>query len=155
VPAGFTLRSLAELGEVAFAAAMDLAAEGDPFEPEGPRDALQELRDLVELAGERFDASGWFALLDDAEQVAGVVLPQRWAEPRGTLFYVAVAPPFRGRGLGRALHALGLRLLGERGAERYVGSTDTRNEAMVHIFSRNGCTEIARQIFYEAAPAGQ
>jgi len=152
VPEGHALRSLAAMGEEEFAAAMDRAAEGDPFEHEGPRDALQELRDLARLAGDRFDPAAWFALVDGDGHVAGVVLPQTWEGPGGTLYYIAVTPEFRRRGLGRALHALGLRLLGERGAERYVGSTDTRNEAMVRIFERNGCTEIARQVFYEAAP---
>jgi RimJ/RimL family protein N-acetyltransferase len=149
VPAGYALRSLAEVGEETFAAAMDRAAEGDAFEGEGPRDPLAELRDLIELAGERFDATGWFVLVE-GDEPAGVLLPQRTGRREGTIFYLGVVPERRGRGLGRAIHALGLRLLGERGAARYAGSTDTRNEAMVRVFARNGCRELARQRYYEA-----
>ncbi len=146
---GLSVLTLDELGEVAFAAALEAAARDDPFQPDGPRDAIAELRDLVAYAGDAFDPKGWY-VVRDGEETVGVVLPQVFgdAPEEGSLFYVGVAPPFRGRGLGRLLHAFGLQALGRRGAKGYVGSSDVRNAPMLHIFEQNGCRELARQLFY-------
>lgn len=144
-----SLHSLAEVGEEAFAQALDAAAEGDPFEEATHPDPLSELRDLIQLAGEAFDANAWWMVRQGAETV-GVVLPQ--ADPGeaglGTLYYIGVTPAHRGRGLGRRLHALGLGALGTRGLVRYVGSSEVKNAAMLRIFDQNGCGVIARQRFY-------
>ncbi len=151
---GCTLHTVRDEGVERFARALEQAAEGDPFEPEGCHDAVGELEELVRLAGDAFDPDGWWVVREDG-RAAGVLLPQVRADRRdtGTLFYVGVLPAWRGRGLGRRLHALGLRKLGERGCRRYVGSTEARNVPMLAVFARNGCRETARQLFYEPAPA--
>ncbi len=149
----FTLQSLAEAGEVPFIARTHEASHGDPFEErrQGAREPVAEWRDLVTSAGARFDAARWF-LVDDARGPVGVVLPQAVTPTTGTLYYVGVVPPRRGAGLGRAIHALGLRLLAHAGLERYVGSTDVRNAPMLAVFARNGCPVEGTEV-YLARPA--
>ncbi len=147
-PADWTWESLADLGEVAFAQAMQQAAEGDPFSPSTPESALDDLRELIVYAEEAFDPTGWFVVSDAAGPV-GVVLPQPFADVpgEGTLSYVAVHPGRRGHGLGAALHRWGLGLLQQAGTTRYVGSTDERNAPMLAILRRNGTTPRWRQVF--------
>jgi len=157
-PDGFALRSLAEAGEAPFIARRQEASQGDPFEERrgDPRDLGKEWQVLVAIPGPQFDPTRWF-LVDDAQGPVGIVLPQANART-GTLYYVGVVPSRRGQGLGRAIHALGLRLLAAAGLARYVGSTDVRNAAMLAVFARNGCpvdgTEVYLALATEATPPG-
>jgi GNAT superfamily N-acetyltransferase len=146
----FAFRSLFDVGRDAYVSMMTEAAKGDPFENMEERDPEADFQELVEMAGEKFDPASWFAAIVEGETV-GVVLPQVLPddETEGTLFYVAVFPRFRGRGLGRALHAAGLAMLRERGVSEYFGSTDTRNEPMLRIFAANGCERAATQLFFK------
>jgi GNAT superfamily N-acetyltransferase len=146
--ASLTLRSLADVGVATFLLRMVSASEGDPFELHrgAERDVEREWSELVEYAGERFDPGAWFVVDDDSGPV-GVLLPQALTSEVGTLCYLGVEPGRRGRGLGAALHALGLRLLAQRGLRRYVGSTDDRNLRMLRTFTRNGCTVTERDVF--------
>ncbi|MCB9232004.1 MAG: GNAT family N-acetyltransferase [Bacteroidia bacterium] len=67
----------------------------------------------------------------------------------GSINYIGILPPFRGKGLGKSLHLLGLHQLKQLGCESYVGSTDSRNEPMLKIFAQNGCQLFAEQHFFE------
>ncbi len=147
----FSYRSLAELGEEAFLEIMTEAARGDPFENVEGGDPAEDFKDLVRHAGKKFDDTWWNVAYID-ERPVGVVLPQEFAdsEGEGTLFYVGVVPEFRGRHLGRILHARGLAFLRSRGVLRYAGSTDTRNLPMMRIFEVNGCERTGTQLFYKA-----
>lgn len=147
VPDGFTLRSLAEAGQAPFIARRQEASQGDPFEERRGRvrDLAGEWRELVAIPGDAFDPTRWF-LVDDAQGPVGIVLPQANAKT-GTFYYVGVVPPRRGQGLGGAIHALGLRLLADAGLERYVGSTDVRNAAMLAVFARNGCPVDGTEVY--------
>jgi len=152
-PDGLTLRSLAEAGEAAFITRHREALLGDPFaelrsETQDPEAAW---RDLVVGADSRFDPTRWF-LVDDAKGPVGILLPQAVNAKTGTLYFIGVVPPRRGEGLGRATHALGLRLLAQAGLERYVGSTDVRNASMLAVFARNGCPVDGTEV-YLARPA--
>lgn len=147
----FSYRSLSEVGEKTFLEIMTEAAQGDPFENAEGRDPKEDFDELVEYAGSKFDGTWWnVAYLDD--QPVGVVLPQEFSDSdgEGTLFYVGVVPEFRGRHLGRTLHARGLAFLRSHGVMRYAGSTDTRNLPMVRIFEVNGCEQTGTQLFYKA-----
>lgn len=152
VHVAFQWRSLEEVGSAEFIRVLLSASQGDPFQTSTPQTAEQDFAALVEYAGTRFDPSRWFIAAQDGQEV-GVVLPQVYADrsDTGTLFYLGVCPEFRGRGLGRALHAEGLKQLQARGAANYQGSTDLRNEGMRRIFALNGCTEVRQQWFYEGA----
>lgn len=148
LPAGrdFAWRTLAEARDAAFLRVLTEASEGDPFE--GPeRDPEREWKELLEATGDDLDPTLWRIALMDGEPV-GVVLPTVWKGKRkeGTLSYVGVVPAHRGQGLGRALHAAGLHLLAEAGAQRYAGSTDVRNAPMAHVFEQNGCAVTSVQL---------
>jgi len=142
----FTWRTLAEAGESELVPVLWEASQGDPFEGDD-RDAEREWRELVADTGTELDPTLWRIALRDGVPV-GVVLPTVWegARREGTLSYVGVVPAHRGRGLGRALHAAGLRLLAEAGALRYAGSTDVRNAAMARVFAANGCPVASVQL---------
>ncbi len=111
-------------------------------------------RALVASAGDRFDPTSWF-LVDDTDGPVGVVLPQTIGADLGTLFYLGVEPDRRGRGLGAAIHGLGLWILAMRGLRRYVGSTDERNAPMLRVFARNGCPVTERDLYFGAPAASR
>lgn len=150
----FAWRTLAQVGDDELARHLTEASEGDPFEDE-PRDPRREWDDLVEATGNDLDPALWRVAWWEGEPV-GVVLPTVWEGKRreGTLSYVGVLPAHRGRGLGRALHAAGLRLLAEAGALRYAGSTDVRNLPMARVFERNGCPTTSVQLILRAPVDG-
>ena len=142
----FGWSDLPTFGQPRFLALLMEASEGDPFE-ESERDPDREWRELVAYAGDGFDPTLWRVPLLGDEPI-GIVLPTTWPKvgDSGTLAYLGVLPAFRRRGLGRALHAAGLGLLAGAGVKTYKGSTDVRNEAMVRVFERNGCTRKADQL---------
>lgn len=137
----FEYRSLEQVGEDAF---IRVLAELEPA-PAG-RDPLEwageEFRDLRESAGTAFQPAAWLLAFHQGA-VAGLLLPQLFPdEPEeGTLYWIGLLPAWRGRGLGRTLHAHGLRELARQGALRYLGSTALENEAMRRVFAANGCGE--------------
>lgn len=143
LPQGWRTTSLAELGEERFAAAMLRASEGDSFDQSTPESALDDLRELIEAAGPAFVPERWVVVSDDDSEI-GVVLPQTFPDhPEvGTIFYLGVVPERRGQGAGRRLHRYGMGRLRAVKAERYVDSTDPRNEAMRAVFRANGCHEV-------------
>ena len=117
IKSALTLRSLAEVGRKHFVAALLAASEGDPFETSTAESAEADFDALIEGAGEQFDPAGWFVAQHSGEEV-GVLLPQLCPDKLsvGTLFYVGVSPQFRGRGLGTAMHAEGLRAASTQGS---------------------------------------
>jgi RimJ/RimL family protein N-acetyltransferase len=146
----FTWRTLAEIGDREFLDWLIRASAGDPFEDE-PRDYEREYKELLEHAGDRLDRGLWRVALLDGVPV-GMVLPLSFGgDPeRGTLSYVGVLPEFRGEGLGGRLHLAGLALLAGAGVQRYVGSTDVRNEPMARVFARNGCATTRTRLHFRA-----
>jgi GNAT superfamily N-acetyltransferase len=143
-------RTLAEVGEERFIEIMTEASLGDPFEDVTKRDPRRDFRDLIAYAGEKFDPTWWRAAFAGGRPV-GIVLPQALSGSvrEGSLFYVGVVTDYRGRGLGRILHAGGLEFLADRGITRYVGSTDNRNLPMLTVFAVNGCRQTGTQLFYK------
>ena len=152
-PDDWRLRSLADVGERVFVERMLEASQGDPFEERKgrERDPEREWRELLESAGSRFDPARWHCV-DDERGPIGVLLPQPISAEIGTLYYLGVVPGRRGAGLGRGLHALGLRLLAAAGHRRYVGSTDVRNAAMRAVFERNGASVEGTEAYYRLRP---
>jgi RimJ/RimL family protein N-acetyltransferase len=150
VESPFTWRTLDEIGAQEFLEWLIRVSEGDPFEEE-PRDYKREYQELLEHAGERLDRRLWRVALQDGLPV-GLILPLSFGgDPeRGTLSYVGVLPEFRGQGIGARLHLAGLALLAGAGVQRYVGSTDVRNEAMARVFARNGCTVTRTRLHFRA-----
>lgn len=132
-----SLRSLADLGPEPFEQVLTATMAGDP--ERGP-DLAGVLDEFITLAGDLFDAASWFVAQRDGETV-GVVLPQVFPDrpDRGTMLYLGVLPAHRGQGIGRALHALGMRALADRGAAGYFGTVDPANAAMIAVYRANGC----------------
>ena len=74
----------------------------------------------------------------------GVVFPH--LEPdkdnEGRLFWIGIHPKFRGKGLGKNLHLIGLyRLQNDFNATSYLGVTQINNHPMRKIMIDNGCLE--------------
>lgn len=141
-------RSLEEIGRERFIEIMQHCSEGDPFIEE-ESDPERELDERIEYAENAFDPKNWFTIEDERGTI-GVLLPQIYPDihTEGTLYYIGVAPERRGEGWGKRLHAHGLALLASRGATRYVGSTDLRNEPMVRVFRHNRCNDRGVQVMY-------
>lgn len=112
--------------------------------------AVQEVFDLVPARFERPDG-WWRAALDAAGQRVGFVLPVLFAEerfrregrPQGTILYMGVLPPFRGRGHAVELVHEAVRLCSAAGCWRLFCDTGTDNRAMVAAFRRAGHREAA------------
>jgi len=76
----------------------------------------------------------------------GVVFPH--IEPdtnqEGRLFWIGIHPAFKGKGLGRGLHTIGLyRLQHDFQAKSYLGATQIENAPMRKIMEANGCVQQA------------
>lgn len=74
----------------------------------------------------------------------GVVFPH--LEPdkdrEGRIFWIGIHPRFRGKGLGKNLHLIGLyRLRNDFKAKSYLGATEINNYPMKKIMISNGCVE--------------
>lgn len=107
---GLTLVGLDEVGRARFVSVLLEVSQGDPGS-ESTRDSADAgFQELVDLAGLGFRPTDWYLVRRDHQDV-GVLLPQiRWAAPdEGTILYMGVTPQARGHGLGRAIHAVGLR----------------------------------------------
>ena len=75
---------------------------------------------------------------------AGIVLPhiEPDADREGRMFWIGLHPSYRGKGLGKNLHMIGLyRLQKEFKAKSYLGSTQIDNYPMRNIMAGNGCIE--------------
>lgn len=76
----------------------------------------------------------------------GVVFPH--IEPdtnqEGRLFWIGIHPAYKGKGLGRGLHTIGLyRLQHDFQAKSYLGVTQIENAPMRKIMEANGCVQQA------------
>ncbi|WP_196250813.1 mycothiol synthase [Cellulomonas sp. JZ18] len=79
-------------------------------------------------------------------------------EEVGEIYVVGVDPDAQGLGLGRALTALGLAHLRDRGLRTAILYTGAENTVAVHTYERAGFTRAAVDVMYgppgQAAPAG-
>ncbi|PLT29958.1 GNAT family N-acetyltransferase [Peribacillus deserti] len=88
--------------------------------------------------------TGWehscLAVFIDGE-AAGISIPH--LEPgtaeEGRIFYFGLIPEQRGKGISAEIHYQSLRILREKGASYYVGSTHESNLGMQAVFWKNGC----------------
>ena len=147
----FALRSLREVGDAAFIQVLAEALKGSlarDIPDVRPEVEFAEMRDME---GPTHDPSAWSLACWDGE-AAGVILPNRFVGPgqEGTFTFLGLAPPWRGRGLGPALHARGLALLHAMGVRSYLCSTDVQNTPMLRLYARHGCApfDIRRQYLW-------
>lgn len=74
----------------------------------------------------------------------GVVFPhlEPNKEKEGRIFWIGIHPNYRGKGLGKNLHLIGLyRLQNDFKAYSYLGATQINNNPMRKIMKYNGCVE--------------
>ncbi|TKD68760.1 GNAT family N-acetyltransferase [Pseudalkalibacillus hwajinpoensis] len=83
----------------------------------------------------------------------GVVIPiiEPGTTEEGRLFYYGLLPNQRGKGLGTIVHHIGLKLLKQKGASYYIGSTGIDNEPMQQIFRNNDCVRIREVVTFTKA----
>ena len=91
----------------------------------------------AKLGKEGFDPALWL-LHEDAGQLTGVVLCERWEEGVGYVDYLAVAPRARGRGLGRALLLHGLAALRAAGLATAELSVQGENRSATRLYESVG-----------------
>ena len=150
------LVSLADAGEAAMIAALGASMAGSPARDLRTTMPEEEFHEMRLLEGETHDPEAWSLALLDGE-VAGVILANRFPlDDEGTFTFIGVAKGFRGRGLGRVLHARGLEVLQGMRLRRYLCSTDVRNMAMMRLYAAHDCKafDIRRQYVWEPDAGG-
>ena len=88
---------------------------------------------------------------DEQGRLDGFVLPvlfkhrAKWKQgrPQGTIYYIGVLPPFRGRGYAQALLEEATRVFIEAGCWRIFCDASSRNAPMLEAFRRVGYKERA------------
>jgi ribosomal protein S18 acetylase RimI-like enzyme len=122
------------------------------FDSDQLAQARNEFDVLVEFAASAYAPEFWLLAFKDGNPV-GYVFPQRyWDVPEeGSIFAIGVLPEMQRKGYGKIIHAKGLEVLAQMGITSYVGSTETKNSAMIAIFLVNGCqlSKIHRIEVYE------
>lgn len=112
----------------------------------GTRGAAEDdLEFYRSLPGSR---DGWRVALDADGLVVGFVLATRTAYD-AAISFIGVLPQHRGRGVVDGLLAEGLRVHGEAGEPKVVGTTDAANTPMRRAFERAGFVVTKRRIVFE------
>jgi ribosomal protein S18 acetylase RimI-like enzyme len=145
-------RSLAEVGEEAFVAAIASTYEGTrdswltrSIEEDGTLGAARA--DFTDAQAIEYEPDWWeLAYLDDGT-LAGVIMAAR--NPSSpVVWYVGVVPEARGRGLATQLVRRGTERLLAAGADEIRGDCDRDNVGMVKGFERAGYKQFARRRSY-------
>ena len=137
----FEYRSISTVG---FEEVYRLIALAPFFDVQPGADPLSQTRTefelLVEFAAAAYAPEHWLVAFRDGIPIGYVFPQQYWDKPNeGSIFALGVIPELRGRGYGKIIHANGLDVLARMGLTGYVGSTETKNSAMIAIFIANGC----------------
>jgi len=142
------LTSLKKTGRDKFLEIYGLVGKGDI---EMSQDYVNDFNTTVVYAGERYDPENWYIASVNGK-IIGLIMPQIFADKadEGSLFYIGVLPNERNKGYGKILFQAGLQILKERGAKRYIGSTNTGNKPMLKLFEGNNCKKILLRDFYTA-----
>jgi mycothiol synthase len=74
----------------------------------------------------------------DGDELAGVVLVDRWEDGQGYVSHIATARDWRGRGLGRALLAAALVGIRDAGLARAALDVNGRNESATRLYESVG-----------------
>jgi RimJ/RimL family protein N-acetyltransferase len=153
-PRRLTFRSLTEVGDEAFVAAMARVSEGalDHYTA-ARRDeigalaaAREHFRDEQRYQ-KRYEPAWWQLGYTPEGALAGLVMPaENNAWPN--IGYIGVVPEQRGRGYVDELLAQGTRTLAAEGATRIIADTDLANVPMANAFLRGGYTQFATRTVY-------
>jgi mycothiol synthase len=103
------------------------------------------------IESSRFDAR-WWVVAWAGDEIAGVALSEHWAEDQtGWVGQLAVAPGWRGRGLGRALLLAALSEFHAAGITRGALSVHGENESAARLYQSVGMRQAWRHDRYERA----
>jgi mycothiol synthase len=96
----------------------------------------------------------WWSIAVSGDEIAGVALSQLWeSEGIGWVGQLAVAPRWRGQGLGRALLLTALTAFHRRGVPRAGLSVHGRNDAAARLYRSVGMRPAWRHDRFERAAA--
>jgi mycothiol synthase len=110
-----------------------------------------------------FDPAGFLMAWRGDPDAGGVLLGSHWTkvhpagdagpEPVGEVYVLGIDPDAQGLGLGRALTALGLAHLRDRGLREVLLYTEEDNAAAVHLYERSGFRRYAVDVSWRRAGA--
>jgi ribosomal protein S18 acetylase RimI-like enzyme len=153
-----TFRTLAEVGEDAFLAAVASTYEGTrdswiarSMEEHGPLGAARA--DFTDAQEIEHEPEWWELAYTDDGKLAGVIMGAK-NPSSAVIWYVGVVPEARGRGLATQLVRRGTEGLLAAGAEEIRGDCDRDNGGMVKGFERAGYEQFARRRSYRLELAG-
>jgi ribosomal protein S18 acetylase RimI-like enzyme len=156
--AGLLWRSLAEVGEETFLAAMERVSAGGLDRLNGAVIAERGLalfaRDFLATLRALDDQPAWWELAyDRAGALVGLIVPQRFTPEDGAINYIGVVPEMRGRGYVDPLLLRGVGRLRENGVVTIIGDTDSENVPMASAFLRAGFAAMGGRLVYHGAIA--
>ncbi len=138
LPDGFSIKSLAELGESA-QFYRDTANRLGSYDPNYSLISAEEIGQLVETG--KWDPTGSFFVLDPDERVVGVIRASMSDESKGYLNEIRLEPASRGKGLGMAMVASALDYLAASEVTRVELDTASENAAARNLALRAGFEE--------------
>ena len=140
-------RSLKEIGDKNFLEIFKRVYEPDIFESDF-RKGFWCLKRMAQRS-KRFYPEDWeLAFIND--EAVGLTLPQLHDEhgELGSNFHLGVIKNYRKKGIGSTLQRRAIMSLIKRGVKSIVGSTYTKNHAMINIFRALSYDFIEHQYFY-------
>jgi mycothiol synthase len=147
LPAGITVRTFQSgRDEQAW-----LALNAEAFASHPEQGSMTEADLAARMAEPWFDPAGFFVALCGAAMV-GFHWTKQHADHRGEVYVLAVSPTVGGRGLGKALLAIGLEYLRRQGntvVELYV---EANHPDAVGLYRDYGFTTTSRDVMYAQPP---
>jgi GNAT superfamily N-acetyltransferase len=144
---GLVFRSLIEVGEEAFKAALIRVSEGSldrrtsvKRQQLGPEAEAHDTFD--QLKSMEYDPAWWELAFTTDDRLAGLVMPTR-VPSAATIGYIGVAPEMRGKGYGEVLLVRGTATLLKTGASLVRGDTGVDNRPMAKVFRSVGYRQFA------------
>lgn len=151
-PERLYFRSLAEVGEDAFLAAIVRVSEGTldrsialGRQEHGPEREARELYTLLQQLG--YEPEWWQLAYTPDGSLVGLHMPTK-SPTAATIGYIGVVPEQRGQGYIDDLLAQLTRTLMQANAERIIADTDVGNFPMAAAFRRAGYAEFGRRREY-------
>ena len=120
---------------------------------------LSELRrdsDILDghLGAGTFDPSTWFILRAHGRPVGALLLSASAPTDSVEVIYLGLAPEARGRGVGAALLAHGIRAVSGRPERTLALAVDVRNQPATRLYQRFGFVPVRRRDAWIAIPPG-
>jgi ribosomal protein S18 acetylase RimI-like enzyme len=151
--ASLTFRTLAEVGDEAFVAAIASTYEDTrdswlmrSMQEHGPLGAARA--DFTDAQEIEHEPEWWELAYTDGGELAGVIMAAK-NPSSAVIWYVGVVPEARGRGLATQLVRRGTERLLAAGSDEIRGDCDRDNVGMVKGFERAGYQQFARRRSYQ------